>query len=83
VDDGFGLACQHCRFVFPIDITVGVLAAHFETEHDTTDVRVELVVLCPRCTGVMELLHTVGNKLHYGCAPCHRTRIVTQEADHA
>lgn len=77
-DDGFGLACTHCRYLFPLDITTGVLAAHFETEHDTTDVKLELVVLCPRCNGAMELESTRGNLSSFACKPCHRTRVVKQ-----
>ncbi|MCW2900134.1 MAG: hypothetical protein JWO67_2399, partial [Streptosporangiaceae bacterium] len=56
---------------------VGVAAAHFETEHDTTDVKFELVVLS-RDDTVMVLERRDGNKLHYACPTCHRSRVVSQ-----
>lgn len=76
--DFWALACTHCGYRFPTTITVGVMAAHFEAEHDTTDVRVELVVLCDRCNQVMTHFATVGEEIHYQCEPCHRGRIIHQ-----
>lgn len=82
--DGFGLACTHCSYVFPNEISAGVMAAHFEAEHGVTDVRVELVVLCFRCETPMKLERTepvAAGRLHYYiCETCQRTRRVTQEA---
>jgi transposase-like protein len=83
VPDGFGLACRHCGHVFPEAVTVGVAAAHFEIEHDTTDVAFELVVLCFRCKTAMRLDHSAparagGQRHTYSCDPCHRTLVVKQ-----
>lgn len=72
----FGLACVHCEYVFPSDITMGVAAAHFETEHDTKDIQMNMVVLCNRCGKPMKLYATVGREDHYSCTPCQRARIV-------
>jgi hypothetical protein len=74
---GFALACVHCRFRFPMDITTGVMAAHFQTEHGTDEVKVELVVVC-RCDEVMTLTRTAGQRHFYDCPGCHRSRTVTQ-----
>lgn len=77
-DDDMALACKHCAYRFPIHITVGVMAAHFETEHDTTEVELELVVVCPRCDRVMAFEHSIGNKDHFACSSCHRVRVITR-----
>lgn len=79
--DGMGLCCIHCRFVFPGEITSGVMAAHFETEHGTTDVKLELVALCPRCEKPMmfERTETLSSGLlrdYFSCNDCHRSRTV-------
>lgn len=83
-DDTFGLACPTCGHIFPGDVTVGVLAAHMEVLHEDTgdEVHVEMVVLCPRCHKAMDLVRSeptaTGQRHHYDCKPCHRTRTVNQ-----
>jgi hypothetical protein len=76
--DPFALACKHCGWRPPGDLVMGVAAAHFETEHDTTDVAFDLVVVCDRCDRVMTHLATIGDQHHYECAPCHRGRVIKQ-----
>lgn len=81
-DDDWGLTCIHCQFVFPIDITVGVMAAHFDAEHQADKVHVELVPLCPRCNKPMTFERELGPVRHlWGCDPCHRSRVVRQGGD--
>ena len=87
-DDGFGLACKTCGHIFPTDVTMGVVGADNETEHGAgpdDDIALELVVLCPRCRKAMQLDRTepiaAGERHHYSCTPCHRTRTVTQRSD--
>lgn len=77
--DGFALRCQFCDYRPPRDITVGVLGAHFDTEHDGAHPQMELIVLCPRCDGEMPLERelTPGRKYLHTCSRCRRTRIVT------
>lgn len=83
-DDGFGLACQDCGHIFPSDVTVGVVGAHMETEHDDVSdkIHLELVMLCPRCRKAMSLFYSEptasGERHHYECVPCHRVRAVNQ-----
>lgn len=82
-DDGFGLKCQHCAHLFPLDVTMAVAAAHMEIEHGAKDVAFELAVLCDRCHGAMNLTRqeTTENgkvKSWWDCLPCHRTRTVLQ-----
>lgn len=85
--DGFGLACNECGHIFPLGVTMGVTAAHMEIEHGQTDdeVKLELVVLCPRCSKAMSLFYdepvATGRRLHYECVPCHRVRRINQAAE--
>lgn len=80
VPDGMALTCQLCGYRPADNLTMGVLAAHFETEHDTADVRLDLVVICDRCDVVMPLQRTQGRKSYHDCPRCHRTRVITQSA---
>lgn len=74
--DGMALVCNTCRWRPREELTVGLLAAHFETEHGTDKVHMELVVLCPRCDQPMEFDFTLGDDDHFRCAPCHRGRVI-------
>lgn len=77
------MACQECKHQFSGELSMGVVAAHFETEHGTDKVALELVVLCPRCERVMDLERSVatahGTDDHFWCAPCHRSRVVGRQ----
>lgn len=55
------------------------MAAHFEVEHQTTEVRVELVPICPRCDVPMTFDHTHGNRDHFWCPQCRRNRVITRQ----
>lgn len=76
--DPFRLACKHCGWRPPEDLEMGVAAAHFETEHNTTEVAFDLVVVCDRCDGVMPLFAILGEEHHFQCEPCKRGRIIRQ-----
>ena len=76
VPDGFALQCQTCHYRPPENITIAVLAAHFETEHGTDKVDLDLVALCPRCDRAMRHDFTHGLVDHFVCDPCRRTREV-------
>jgi hypothetical protein len=77
-DDGFALECQHCHYRFPMDVTVGVLAAHFEAEHQTTDVKLDLAVVC-RCDRSMTFVRAERNRDLFTCGSCHRTRVIKRK----
>jgi transposase-like protein len=77
--DGMILVCATCRWRPDGDLTVGVLAAHFETEHDTSHVRMELVVLCLRCDAEMAFERSAGSRDIFACAPCRRTRAIRRD----
>lgn len=83
--DPMRLACVHCGWRPGDDLTIGVAAQHFETEHDTDDVKFELVVVCDRCDRVMALFATLDQgghfDHHYQCEPCHRGRVVKQRKE--
>jgi DNA-directed RNA polymerase subunit RPC12/RpoP len=74
----FALACKHCGWRPDPNLTMGVAAQHFETEHDTTEPRFELIVVCDRCDRVMTHLATIGEEHHYQCEPCRRGRVIHQ-----
>lgn len=81
VPDGMALICRTCRWRPDQELTVGLVAAHFETEHDTDAVRLELVVLCPRCDTAMafnrsEPIRSGGERDFFHCPACLRTRTV-------
>lgn len=80
-NDGFALECVHCRYRAPLDAPVSFLAAHFDVEHDTTDVKVELTVICPRCDRRMAYERTEGSRDYFACTPCHRSRVVTRKPE--
>jgi hypothetical protein len=74
------LICALCRWR-PADGTpMGVVAAHFETEHDSTDGRLELVVLCLRCDKPMTYERSEGLQDFFSCLACHRTRVIGRTA---
>lgn len=77
----FALACKHCGWRPPGDLAMGVAAAHFETEHDTTDVAFDLVVVCDHCDRAMTYFASIGNQDHFECKPCHRGRVVTRQPE--
>lgn len=76
VPDGMALACQTCGWRPPVDLVMGVVAAHFETEHDTTDVRLDLIVLCPHCDLSMPFVYSRNGVDHFSCDECLRSRRV-------
>lgn len=82
MDDDFGLACPNCKQIFPGSITLGVVAAHMEVEHNETEVKLDMVVLCPRCHGIMPLERTEhtrsGLRHHHYCGKCKRSKTVNQ-----
>ncbi len=81
--DALVLVCQLCRWRPPEGEPVSLVAAHFDVDHDTTDVRMELVAWCDRCDQQMTYDRTSairggGQKHHYSCGRCHRSTVVTQ-----
>lgn len=74
------LACKHCRHRMPEDVTMGVAAAHFEIEHDTTEVEFELVVVC-RCEREMPYVGSEGGRDLFWCEPCKRGKAIRREGD--
>lgn len=76
VPDGMALICRTCRWRPATDLPMGLLAAHFETEHDTSKVNLELVVLCLRCDKPMAFLRSEGRKDIFACDPCCRVRTI-------
>lgn len=85
--DVFALACQHCGWRPDSNLTMSVAAQHFETEHDTTEPKFELIVVCDRCDRQMDLFATLDQgdhfEHHYQCEPCHRGRRLKQRKEDA
>jgi len=79
------LLCKVCRWRLPGDQTMGVVAAHFETEpeHDPEDVKLEMVGWCPRCDRELTLDRIeegLMRTIHYVCPQCHGSGFVFQRA---
>lgn len=80
VPDGMALTCRPCGWRPDISLPMGLVVAHFETEHGTDKVNLELVVLCPRCDKPMQFFASVGNEDHFHCEPCHRGRKIRRDS---
>lgn len=80
VPDGMALTCKPCGLRLDDNAPMGVIAAHFELEHDGADIMLELVVICPRCDGVMAYEGSFGRVDRFQCEPCHRTRTLRRSA---
>ncbi len=80
VPDGTALLCQTCGWRPDENLTVGLVKAHFEVEHDTSEVRLDLVALCPRCAAAMRFTHHHAGRDHHVCDGCRRTRTIRREA---
>jgi transposase-like protein len=83
-DAGLVLVCQLCRWRPPNDLTMTLVATHFDVDHDSTDIRLELTAWCERCDQEMTLDRTEGTKAggwkhHYSCGQCHRSHVVSQK----
>ena len=76
------LRCAACRWRPAADVTQGVVAAHFEVEHDTEDIRLELIAVCPRDDSELSLIRTQHRATHllhiYDCPQCYRTYRIRQ-----
>lgn len=84
--DGMALICQLCGWRPDEALTQGVVSAHFETEHDSTDVRLELVVLCPCCDKPMRYersaeMRSGAARDFFSCPTCHRTRTILRQPE--
>jgi hypothetical protein len=78
---GLALKCRFCDWRPADGTTVGVVAAHFDTEpeHGDGSIAFDLVVLCPRCDKPMAIDHTGPDRERYSCpAPCYRSRVITR-----
>lgn len=81
------LLCRYCRHPWPPDVTMGVVAAHYEIEHDHTgdDLPMDMAAVCGQCRVEMTLERTeprrAGGLLHhYQCPVCRRSARFRQEA---
>lgn len=80
VPDGMALVCRTCRWRPAENLPIGLLAAHFDTEHHTSEITLELVVLCPRCDKPMTHEATVGRQDFFACPDCKRSRTIRRAA---
>lgn len=78
-------APDRCRWRPPLDLTMDLVAAHFDLEeaHDPTDIKLELVAWCWRCDVEMDLFRSQdlgqgAERHHYQCPLCRRTRSIVQ-----
>lgn len=74
--DYLKLTCTECGWMPEDGVTMGVVAAHFATEHpdvDEANVTLQLVLLCPQCRIVAPLTRDDGKRTIHDCPQCHRT----------
>jgi len=77
------LVCRPCRWRPPADTVMEAVKLHFEVEHDTAEVAMEMVAWCDRCDCEMPLEMTgttrSGTTVHlHRCPHCHRRYEVRQ-----
>ena len=68
VPAGFALKCHACDWLPDPAITMGVVKAHYETQHGSDAVALELVVLCPRHRAPMTPAGRHGDHDLFECA---------------
>lgn len=88
--DFLKLACQACRWRPDPTQPMGLVRAHFVSEHPelvkedgSPDMRLDMVAVCPRCDVEIPLFRSIdlGSdtvELEYVCQRCHRGYGVTQ-----
>lgn len=82
-DGMFTLICPTCGWRPDLETPMGVVKAHFETEHGGEVVELELTAICPRDQSILAkrtTLDQVTYWLHvYDCPECKRTYRVRQQ----
>jgi hypothetical protein len=77
------LQCKHCGWVPPEGMTIGDAQLHFQVDHDTDEVKFDLVAVCT-CGEAMT--HTTskptggGFKDYLVCGVCGNTGFVKRDA---
>lgn len=66
------LQCKRCGWPPPEDMTIEDAQLHFQVEHDTDEVRFDLVAVCT-CGEAMEVLPGRGSKDYLMCGVCRNT----------
>ena len=78
------LQCHTCGWVPPEDTTMEAVQLHFQVDHDSSDVKLDLVPAC-RCGEAMTPTqsHTVRGQTtdFYRCGVCSNTGYVTRKAE--
>jgi len=67
------LSCPKCGWIPGDDVTMGVVRAHMESEHQDPEVTLELVVVCPVCDTIAPLTRDDGRRTIHDCPTCKRT----------
>lgn len=79
VRPSFALECKHCKHRWPGDATAEAMLLHFQVDHDTDDVEVDLVVVCT-CAATMTFVEARptggGTREHYTCPACGNDAVV-------
>lgn len=67
------LACRFCGWRPIAEKTIGLVAAHIETEHPGEELELDMVVICPSCDNVCPLTMDDGKRFIHDCPSCKRT----------
>jgi hypothetical protein len=77
------LQCQPCGWRLPEDMVMEGALLHFQIEHDTDEVRLDLVAVCT-CGEAMTLVRSAptggGFKDHMVCGVCGNTGFIKRDA---
>lgn len=77
------LQCKQCDYRPPEDMTVEAVQLHFQVEHDTDEVTLDLVPVCA-CGASMTHVRSAptggGIKDHVKCGACGSTGFVRRDA---
>ena len=83
LNDSLRLACKPCGWRPPGDMTMRDAQLHFQVEHDTDDVKFDLVAVCS-CGAAMEHAFTkpAGGRLrdYVKCPACKNTGFLLRDA---
>jgi hypothetical protein len=78
------LQCHYCGWPLPDDMTMEGAQLHFQVDHDTDEVKLDLVPAC-RCSEAMTHTesHTAGKQItdFFRCGVCSSTGYTTRKAE--
>lgn len=80
------LRCHACEWEPDGNLTMGIVRAHFQTEHGTDDAGLDLTPICPRDRTKLDTTRTTPlgpgrQAIEYLCPTCRRSYGITQKQE--